>query len=926
MASYKVMCALTLLTLLTPVCGNPVYKNKIVGGQDAVPGSWPWQVALFRSGSLFCGGSLISNEWVLTAAHCFPRTTSTGLVVYLGRQSLASSSPNEVSRTVTQIIKHASYDPNTMNNDIALLKLSSTVTFTNYIMPVCLAASNSTFHSSTSVWITGWGETEDGNLSNNLREAEVPVVGNRQCNCDYGFDSITENMMCAGLRAGGKDTCQGDSGGPMVSKQNGLWVQAGITSFGAGCALPELPGVYTRVSQFQSWINTQIISNQPGFVTFTSNGTDSDLNNMCPTLPPIVALPAQPSSQLCGQTTTNTRILGGEVAFHGNWPWQAVVACSSFFCGGSLINNQWVLTAAHCSPSEDITKMQVVLGRYRLFIPASSEMFLRVTQIINHPDYVDGYSDNDVSLLKLSSVVTFTNYILPVCLASSDSTYYSGTSTWVTGWGDIGSEGVLLPAPYNLREVEVPIVGNRQCNCDYGVGTITDNMMCAGSPAEGKGPCQGDDGGPLVNKQNSRWIIGGVVISGSGCGLPNLPGVFIRVSQYQSWINSHITSDPPGFVTFNSNGTDSDLSVNCPGLPPPPNTQPPDTPPSNTPPASLLSSTSPPDTILLSTLTPGSPPSHTLAPDNPLASLPLTTLYLTTQPPTVLPSTTVPAATPSLITHPQATTAKSVVCGQAPLNSRVLGGSSVATAGQWPWMVSLQKNGSHVCGGTVVAMDSVLSNADCFSRSPRASDWSVALGRLKQNGFNPNDVILNVTNISLSNQTGSNVAVLRLATPFTLSNHIQPICVDNGKTFKVGSTCWAAGWSSGAGGVEQGLQEMQTSVVDCGSTMSNSICTKALTLDQGLSGGPLMCKQDGSWFQAAVLTADSTIQEQADLMVFTSVKHFEPFLLQTLGTYLSPASTNTTDSPSTTSGCPAQFTFFFFFHLVAFSVCVHFSL
>ncbi|KAK2863625.1 hypothetical protein Q5P01_003158 [Channa striata] len=565
MASYKVMCALTLLTLLTlltPVCGNPVYNNKIIGGQDAIPGSWPWQAGLYKSGSLFCGGSLISSQWVLTAAHCFPRTTTTGLVVYLGRQSLATASPNEVSRTVAQVIKHASYNANTMNNDITLLKLSSTVTFTNYIMPVCVAATGSTFHSGTNVWITGWGTTEDGNLASNLREAEVPIVGNKQCNCDYGFIKILDNMMCAGLRAGGKDTCQGDSGGPMVVKQNGRWVQAGITSFGTGCALAKIPGVYTRVSQYQSWINTQITSNQPGFVTFTSSGTDSDLNNTCPTVSPIVALPVQPSAQLCGKSVINPRIAGGQETIQGYWPWQAIVAGSASICGGSLINNQWVLTAAHCSPSADIKNMLVILGRYRLLLSTASEIALTVTQIIIHPNYVASTADNNISLLKLSSVVTFTNYILPVCLAASDSTYYSGTSTWVTGWGGLGSEEGFVPVPYDLREVEVPVVGNRQCNCNYGVGTITDNMMCAGSPAEGKGFCQGDNGGPLVSKQNSRWILGGVAFYGSGCTYPNLPGILTKVSKYQSWINSQITSDPPGFVTFTSNGTDSDLYVN----------------------------------------------------------------------------------------------------------------------------------------------------------------------------------------------------------------------------------------------------------------------------------------------------------------------------------------------------------------------------
>ncbi|XP_028442492.1 complement factor H isoform X2 [Perca flavescens] len=269
------------------VCGITPLNTRIVGGQNATVVNWPWQASLQTSGSHFCGGSLINREWVVTAAHCFSSIPAR-LTVSLGLQSLQGPNPNGVSRMVSKVIKNPIYNSITNDNDICLLKLSSPVTFTKFIVPVCLAAPGSTFFSGVSAWVTGWGAIAFGvslPTPGNLMEVNVPIVGNRECNCDYGVSSITNNMICAGLRAGGKDSCQGDSGGPLVSKQGSRWILGGIVSFGNGCAKPNFPGVYTRVSQYQSWINRQITSSQPGFVTFTSTGTDSDLSISCAVLP-----------------------------------------------------------------------------------------------------------------------------------------------------------------------------------------------------------------------------------------------------------------------------------------------------------------------------------------------------------------------------------------------------------------------------------------------------------------------------------------------------------------------------------------------------------------------------------------------------------------------------------------------------------------
>ncbi|XP_015260038.1 PREDICTED: transmembrane protease serine 9-like, partial [Cyprinodon variegatus] len=532
----------------------------------------------------------------------------------------------------------------------------------------------------------------------------------------------------------------------------------------------------------------------------------------------------------CGLAPLNNRIVGGEAAPPGSWPWQVSLHTFAHICGGSLINDQWVLTAAHCvSGFSSIAGLTVYLGRQNQSESNPNEVSRTVTRIIIHPEYNKPLYNNDIALLKMSEPVAFSNYISPVCLAAFNSTFNIGEDTWVTGWGNIGYD-------------------------DLGYISITDNMICAGFQEGIKGPCFGDSGGPLVSKQGDRWIQAGVVSFGVGCAEPKFPAVYARVSQYESWINSLISINQPGFITFTSEGTDTDLSISC----------------------------------------------------------------------------TTPTTTP--------TKPKPVVCGQAPLGSRILGGVSVTSAGKWPWMASLQRNGQHVCGGTLVSENSVLTNADCFSDSNEASEWTVMLGRLKHNGSNEFEVSLNVINITMSNLTGSNIAVLKLSSPPPLNDYIQPICLDNGRTFPVGSACWAAGWSSERGGDEQALQQFETTVLDCGdSSSSDIICTQSFTMEKTDSGGPLMCKQDGSWFQVVVLTSPSTSNRSKraePMMVFEKLDRFESFLTRALGQFLSPAvtannsstnSTNSTTTPSsmTTSGVSVSYSSFSLLgHLLLFALCL----
>ncbi|XP_062987495.1 transmembrane protease serine 11C-like [Elgaria multicarinata webbii] len=244
--------------LLYSCCGTRMDRSeeRIFGGSIAGEGEWPWQVSLQLNGIHRCGASLISNIWLITAAHCFRGVKDIkGWTSSFG----ARLRPPLMRRNLRQIIVHEYYANSVMSHeyDIAVVQLSSPVDFTAAVRRVCLPEATQYFPENTTCFVTGYGALkDDGPSVSELRQTEVKIIGNEICNRRTVYNGvISPGMLCAGYLEGGNDACQGDSGGPLVTPDSrGIWYLVGIVSWGDECAKPNKPGVYTRVTYYRNWI------------------------------------------------------------------------------------------------------------------------------------------------------------------------------------------------------------------------------------------------------------------------------------------------------------------------------------------------------------------------------------------------------------------------------------------------------------------------------------------------------------------------------------------------------------------------------------------------------------------------------------------------------------------------------------------------
>jgi len=249
---------------------------KIVGGEDAKPGEFPWQagIALLSSreggtSRLMCGGTILTDRTILTAAHClkYPSIRYQVLVGIL-KSALRDIEPHQQTLIMEKYVKHPDFDIKTYKNDIALVLVKSSynqgIWWNDWVLPACLPMySYDSFHEEkTKGTVSGWGLVEEDGKEQSpvLQHVDIEVQDLRVCQNSYSAALVSDNQFCAGHKSGGKDSCSGDSGGPFVVQDasNGRYFVTGVVSFGVGCGRSQYPGVYTRVDKYLSWIQKEL--------------------------------------------------------------------------------------------------------------------------------------------------------------------------------------------------------------------------------------------------------------------------------------------------------------------------------------------------------------------------------------------------------------------------------------------------------------------------------------------------------------------------------------------------------------------------------------------------------------------------------------------------------------------------------------------
>uniref|UniRef100_A0A182Q0D7 Peptidase S1 domain-containing protein n=1 Tax=Anopheles farauti TaxID=69004 RepID=A0A182Q0D7_9DIPT len=597
----------TLIEFSSHNCSKVV--QLIVGGEEAKYGEFPHHALLGyqKTGARWdyefqCGGSLISEQHVLTAAHCFTWEIDP-TIVRLGVYNTAIETGREYDIDIESYRKHPAYSSGRSYNDVAVVKLKHAITFTNQIRPACLWRTQT--DPSFQYLATGFGKNDSfsSTLSTVMMKVELKEFQASDCNRAFkgarqlrrGMD---EGQLCVGSEAGeGRDTCQGDSGGPLqilTGPKTCTYSIVGITSIGGPCGIGVSKAIYTNVSHYVGWIEdnvwvqrllpsseivwvigkvsvkvtTMIVSYRKAswirmmfalsWCVHVVQGQQlaaekcQEYQNIVSSNHTIIPLTMTPVTiEFATHNCSNVvqMIVGGEEAKYGEFPHHALLGYLKtgskwdyeFRCGGSLISEQHVLTAAHCFATAipDVVR----LGEYDTTENTGREYDADIDTYRRHPEFKNSRSYHDIALVKLKHAITFSSYIRPACLWSMD--HRSTTKFIATGFGHTETAGTLSTV---MRKVQLDEFPTDDCrllfhnNRRFRTG-IDEGQLCVGSLLGGRDTCQGDSGGPLqvmTNGTTCSYSVVGVTSEGKACGVGQSKAIYTKVSHYIGWIEDNV--------------------------------------------------------------------------------------------------------------------------------------------------------------------------------------------------------------------------------------------------------------------------------------------------------------------------------------------------------------------------------------------------
>ncbi|XP_041041239.1 transmembrane protease serine 9-like [Carcharodon carcharias] len=893
-------------TSVNGTCGcRSIFSSRIVGGTNSMKGEWPWQVSLLHRGSHVCGASIISNRWLISAAHCFTNSYAnpSAWKALMGSRIIRHG----ISRNIRRIHAHPNYSiPIRFNNDIAVLELSFPLFFNDFIQPVCLPLNSTVFAVGQSCIITGWGTLAyQGWTPRILQKAEVKIISDNRCRRTYGYH-VSDKMLCAGILEGGVDACQGDSGGPLVCQSpDKTWLLAGIVSFGIKCARPNIPGVYTRVTALRDWVQQET-----GFLEGRGSRSEHDCTRKrmkSSTEGHSGQLPLKKRSQ-----KQQPRLLGYDVQpikesllRANNSTWSSLVPLVVSILGHQQKKGGGRAPASASAPTARASQMRILSKHLRkthhLYLPLAqihTPWERPSSRVSAEPDSNDEPLQSALTeMLEMQRQVGEHQAGLSEAINRLEQRMEESVHI-LSDVLALACEHIKVSMGKVAAALEIQLFKMKKSKSLVIIIVVTSALLILAAVAAillGVFLTQAATSGSSdvffsVNFRILNIAYHDTLATPSSAEFSQLVNdIETQIKTVYSTSNLSMQFDNSQVVEFRAGSVIVTLIQQFKGDG------------SNSLTAGTVEKTFQQSLAQVNMSSQSGSLDHFIIDlksiqfteisqaeakvfINSVPSAVSTTLGMsntkatiaTTDTPTTLHSSgkstnAVTTLTNGITTSASKSTSSSPTCGSRPaISSRIVGGTN-SMNGEWPWQVSLQIR-SHVCGASIISDRWLVSAAHCFvGTKSNPSIWKVYMGTVNvgMGIVRTIKTIISHPNY-LSNRNDFDIAVLELSSCLNFVDVIQPICLpSSNQVFPAGKSCTVTGWGtlSFQGSLPTILQKADVDIINnntCKTIYGNIITERMLCAGfleggvdscQGDSGGPLACMEpDGTWFLAGIVS------------------------------------------------------------------------